>query len=79
MCTKILHFFPQGKLNKNHMYKNLKILFKTGPFQDKPEFRDRLLKIFYINPFLKTKNPPKVVNAVATEQKCYYLYVKAIL
>lgn len=40
------------------MYKNLKILFKTGAFQDKPEFKDRLLKIFHINPFLKTKNPP---------------------
>lgn len=57
------------------MYKNLKFLFRTCALQDKPEFRDRLLKIFHINAFLNAKNPPKVVNTVATEQKRNYLYV----
>lgn len=61
------------------MYKNLKFLLKTCALQDRPEFRDRLLKIFHINAFLNTKNPLKVVNTVATEQKCYYMYGKAIL
>lgn len=57
------------------MYKNHKFLFKTCALQDKPQFRDGLLKIFHINPFSNAKNPPKVVNTVATEQKRYYLYV----
>lgn len=47
--------------------------------QDKHKFRDRLLQIFQIKPFLNTQNIPKIVNTVAGEEKCHYLYAKAIL
>jgi len=29
--------------------------------------------------FLNTENLPNIVNSVATEQKCHYLYAKAML